>query len=108
MSEKTKTRPTYSPEFKAEAVAKCLNIGVNATSKELGIPSITLRSWMPKAVKSPGEKPSYEDLEREVQKLRREVGYINEINRVLKKARRYSQPARWEVSGERFDIARIP
>lgn len=89
MSEKTKTRPTYSPEFKAEAVAKCLNIGVNATSKELGIPSITLRSWMPKVsgtVKSPGEKPSYEELEREVQKLRREVGYINEINRVLKKS----------------------
>src|SRR5689334_9666149 len=89
VSEKTRTRSTYSPEFKAEAVAKCLNIGVNATSKELGIPPVTLRSWMPKdncAVQSPGEKPSYEELEQEVQKLRREVGYINEINRVLKKS----------------------
>ena len=49
MSEKTRKIPTYSPEFKAEAVAKCQNIGVNATSKELGVPSVTLRDWILKS-----------------------------------------------------------
>jgi transposase-like protein len=89
VSEKTKKRPSYSPEFKSQAVAKCLNIGVNATSRELGVSSVTLRDWVQKSggkhVPS-GTKPSYEELEREVQKLRREVGYINEINRILKKS----------------------
>ena len=89
MSEKARKRPTYTPEFKAEAVAKCLNIGVNATSKELGVSPVTLRTWMLKdggSPGSPGAKPSYEELEREVQKLKREVGYITEINRILKKS----------------------
>ena len=89
MSEKTRKIPTYSPEFKAEAVAMCQNIGVNATSKELGVPSVTLRDWILKSGSrgpSSGTKPSYEELEREVQKLRREVGYMNEINRILKKS----------------------
>lgn len=89
MSEKSRKRPTYSPDFKAEAVAKCLNIGVNETNKELGVSLVTLRDWMLKSQSSsssPGSKPTYEELEREVQKLRREVGYINEINRVLKKS----------------------
>ncbi len=89
MSDKTRKRPIYSPEFKAEAVAKCLNIGVIMTSKELGVASVTLRDWMLKAGGNPaatGVKPSYEELEREVQKLRREVGYVSEINRILKKS----------------------
>ena len=33
VSEKLRKRAVYSPEFKAEAVAKCLNIGVNETSR---------------------------------------------------------------------------
>jgi len=87
VSEKLRKRAVYSPEFKAEAVAKCLNIGVNETSRELGVTPVTLRHWMVKSQNAPlGSKPTYEELEREVQKLRREVGYVNEINRILKKS----------------------
>ena len=89
MTEKARKRQIYSSEFKAEAVAKCLNIGVNAVSKELGVTRATLSNWAERSEGQPsttGTKPSYEDLEREVQKLRKEVGYINEINRILKKS----------------------
>ena len=89
MKEKARKRQVYSSEFKAEAVAKCLNIGVNAASIELGVTTVSLRDWVLKSEAKPsstGAKPTYEDLEREVQKLRKEVGYINEINRILKKS----------------------
>lgn len=89
MPEKSRKRPTYSPEFKAEAVAKCLNIGIYETGRELGVSPSTLRLWILKSEGEPspsGSKPTYDELEREVQKLRREVGYVNEINRILKKS----------------------
>ena len=87
MSEKPKKRPNYSSEFKAAAVAKCLEIGVNATSRELGVSYVTLRNWVSTSESAPtsGAKPTYDQLEKENRKLRREIGYINAINRVLKK-----------------------
>ena len=88
MTEKKKTRQSYSPEFKAEAVAKCLEIGVSRTSKELGVTAITLKNWMVKSQRGPVDdgKPSYEDLERENRRLKKELGYVGEINKILKKS----------------------
>lgn len=89
MKVKGKKLEVYSSEFKAEAVAKCLKIGASKASIELGVSKSTLHGWMTKAREVPqssGEKPSYEELELEVQRLRREVGYVNEINRILKKS----------------------
>jgi len=79
VSEKTRKIPTCSPVFNTKTIAKSQNIGVNAISKELGIPSVTLRDWIQKSGTtgpSSGAKPSYEELEREVQKLRREVAVL--------------------------------
>ena len=106
MIKKKRVRPTYSTEFKAEAVAKCLEVGACQTSKELGIPYVTLRNWVTKAGQgliSAEDKPSYEDLERENNRLKKELGYVNEINKVLKKSTRYSQAERWEVCGDRYN-----
>ena len=88
MTEKKTKRSTYSAEFKAQAVAKCLEIGINEASKELGVAPATLRSWVQKSKRGPRSdgKPSYEDLEREVKRLRKEIGYIQDINEVLKKS----------------------
>ena len=88
MSENKKTRPSYSTEFKAQAVAKCLEIGVNLTSEELGVSTASLKNWVLKSKQSPRPdgKPSYEDLEREVRRLRKEIGYVSEINKILKKS----------------------
>lgn len=88
MIEKKSLRPTYSTEFKAAAVAKCADIGVPRTSKELGVASSTLNEWRNRAEKAsePKSKPSYDELEKEVHRLRKELGYVNEINRILKKS----------------------
>ncbi len=89
MNEKKRTRPTYSPEFKVEAVAKCAEIGVNRTSKELGVSPASLNKWCLAARSGPSApdgKPSYQDLEKEILRLRKEMGYVNEINKILKKS----------------------
>ena len=88
MSEKKKTWKHYSKEFKAEAVAKCSEIGINATSRELGVSIASLRIWRDRAnsESSSENKPSYADLERENRKLRKELGYVKDINEVLKKS----------------------
>lgn len=88
MSEKKRTRQSYSAEFKEEAVRKCRESNANRVSKELGISVATLRNWLIRSESGPTEngKPSYEDLERENQRLRKELGYVNEINDILKKS----------------------
>lgn len=89
MSERKRTRPTYSREFKAQAIAKCLEIGIAKASQELGVSQAALRIWRDKSEQGnqyqPG-KPSYEDLEKENRRLKRELGYVNEVNEILKKS----------------------
>lgn len=90
MESKDNTIPNYSDEFKSAAVAKYLKIGASRTCRELGIASSTLYKWKekfnPKVKSNPENKPSYEDLEKENQKLKKELGYISEINNILKKS----------------------
>ena len=79
----------HSPEFKAAAVLKVAQIGLKQTSKELGIASSTLSTWCKKAsidASNSSDKPSYEDLEKENRRLKKEIGYIEDINEVLKKS----------------------
>ena len=87
MSEKKK-RTRYSPEFKTEALKRCKDDSDLRVSQELGIPLVTLKSWIAKAKRSPMEKgkPSYEELEKELKKLKKEIGYVKDINEVLKKS----------------------
>tara|TARA_B100001248_G_C27395404_1_gene465204 strand:+ start:1871 stop:2170 length:300 start_codon:yes stop_codon:yes gene_type:complete len=80
----------YSEEFKREAVARCEAVGPAKTCEELGIASSLLYSWKKKygddtLVKDP-KKPSYADLEKENRRLKKELGYLDEINKVLKKS----------------------
>ena len=88
MIQKKRTRPTYSQEFKDQAVAKYLELGLTKTCKELGISAGSLRKWIDKSnYASPtSEKPSYEDLEAENRRLKKELGYVSEINNILKKS----------------------
>ena len=88
MSGKKKSRPSYSSEFKAEAIRKCLESSVNQASNELGVYTGALRSWISKAQLGPSDKakPSYTDLERENRQLKKELGYVSETNSILKKS----------------------
>ena len=89
MSKEKKSSRPYSSEFKAEAVARCLRSSVSETSRELGVNTTTLRDWIRKSgndTKPGSEKMSYEELEKENQRLKKEIGYISQINDILKKS----------------------
>lgn len=80
----------YSNEFKQEAVARSKIVGISDTCEELGVSKAALSRWrkefsIGKLTKSK-DKPSYSDLEKENRRLKKELGYVEEINRVLKKS----------------------
>lgn len=82
---------SYTEEFKREAVARSQAVGVTRACEELDINSSTIYDWIkkysgPPSPKKSENKPSYEELEKEVRKLKRELGYMEEINKVLKKS----------------------
>lgn len=90
MDTREKTTKSYSKEFKLEAIARSKVNGKRKTCEELGIASSSLHRWShefsDQVPNKTTNKPSYQDLENEVKKLKKELGYIEEINRVLKKS----------------------
>lgn len=90
MESEKKQRKYYSPEFKAEAVVLCKKIGLTKACEQLGVSSAALSRWKRKqpetSLSGSHSKPSYEELEKEVRRLKKELGYVEEINRVLKKS----------------------
>lgn len=82
---------SYTEEFKREAVARSEAVGVTRACEELDITSSTIYGWIKKYSDSPSSKtsenkPSYEELEKENRRLKKELGYMEEINKVLKKS----------------------
>lgn len=89
-SKNKQTRRQYDEEFKKEAVRLSKENGVKSTAQDLGICEPTLSKWRKKYLdpkSSPSEEsPTYEDLFKENQKLKKEMGYLKDINEVLKKS----------------------
>ena len=88
----SKSYKTYTTEFKKDAVELSNELGLSKASKELGIPTSTIGSWK-KALRTSDEgvslkdgEPSYNELLKEVKRLRKEAEYNNKINDVLKKS----------------------
>lgn len=81
---------SYTEEFKREAVSRAQAVGTTKACEELGISRSIIYSW--KAKYSTGleltkvDRPSYEELQKENRKLKKELGYMEEINKVLKKS----------------------
>lgn len=84
------TKKSYTEEFKREAVARSKAIGATKTCKELDIASSLLYGWKSKfddgTIVKTTKKASYDELEKEVKRLKKELGYMDEINKVLKKS----------------------
>ena len=87
METKTKKK-VYTKEFKLQAVERAKAVGNSKTSDELGVSIASLSAWrrMLDPSKADNSKPSYEELQKEVKRLKRELGYVEEINKVLKKS----------------------
>ena len=82
----------FSGEFKLEAIELREKIGFTKTGQELDIDLATLLNWRNKQKSNSASdgKKSYAELEQEIRRLSKENGYLKEINKVLKKAQRFS------------------
>jgi transposase len=80
-------RPTYAPEFRAEAVKRVRSspASVAAVARDLGVTVGTLRRWLA-ATRPPPEVPLTEDERSELRRLRRENRTLREERDILKKA----------------------
>ena len=86
MTEPTKRRPRrrFSEEFKREAVALYRSSGVSAAqvSEELGVSESLLYRWAREYSdeKMPADRPSYEELEKELRRTRRELDFLKKAS----------------------------
>ena len=80
-------RPTYSPEFRAEAirVARTSTESLPTIARDLGVSIWTLRTWV-KETRPASEAPLTTDERTELQDLRRHVRQLREERDILKKA----------------------
>ena len=80
-------RPTYTPEFRAEAVrlARTSSAPLTAIARDLGVSIWSLRKWV-NAATSPSRPPLREAERLELQRLRREVRELRMEREILKKA----------------------
>jgi transposase len=80
-------RPTYAPEFRAEAVRRVRNSDDSLLSiaRELGITSTTLKTWVEASRPKP-EVPLTDDERVELKRLRKEVRELRMEREILKKA----------------------
>jgi len=82
----------FSSEFKKEAIILADRTGNSRAAKDLGINESSIRTWRKKLnptsldlIKGKNKK-SYADLEKENRRLKKELGWMEEINKVLKKS----------------------
>lgn len=86
-SKSKRAKRTFSEEFKEEAIALGQKIGNSQAARELGLNESQIRQWKKKLEGSDSaNKKSYAELEKEVNRLSKELGYMKEINDVLKKS----------------------
>jgi transposase len=80
-------RPTYAPEFKAEAIRRVRNSSdsIATIARDLGITERSLRTWLKDSRPEP-ETPLTSDERSELLQLRKEVGQLRMERDILKKA----------------------
>ncbi|AXJ02305.1 transposase [Cyclonatronum proteinivorum] len=87
--EKTKTRKTYTAEFKRQAVERALeNNDVMQTARDLGVDHTSIRKWI-KDVQQNADQAfpgSGNPRNNEIKAIKREISKLREENEILKKA----------------------
>jgi transposase len=84
-------KPTYSAEFKTEAVTLVLKQGytIGKAATNLGISASALRQWVHKAQDLGLAPKNSEPLEKELRELKRELARTRQERDILKKAMAY-------------------
>ena len=89
MEEKTRrAKRQFAEEFKKEAIELAKKVGNSQAARDLGLNEAQIRQWKNKynpPASSSGVK-TYADLEKENKRLSKELFYLKEINKVLKKS----------------------
>lgn len=80
-------RPTYAPEFRAEAVKRVRTTDepVSRIARDLGIGHATLKNWVEASRPKP-EVPLTDDERIELKRLRKQVRELEMEREILKKA----------------------
>ena len=80
-------RPTYAPEFTAEAVrlVRTSSDPITKSARDLGVSMSTLRLWVA-ATRPTSDVPLTDDERSELRRLRREVRELRMERDILKKA----------------------
>jgi transposase len=83
-----RTNRKFTNEFKKEATLLASRVGNAQAARDLGVNESQIRQWKMKLNSNNqfNSKKSYEELERENKKLNKELFYMKEINKVLKKS----------------------
>jgi transposase len=84
-----RTRPPYSPEFRAEAVRLIHDGGtISQVAKDLGCSDVSLRAWVKQADLDEGRRKDglTSDERSELAALRRRVRVVEQEREILKKA----------------------
>ena len=84
-----RSKPSYPPEFKAEAVrlVGSRDRSLSRLAKDLGVADQTLRTWVRHAESDDGGRDALVPNEREeLRQLRREVRTLRQEREILKKA----------------------
>ena len=91
-------RRKYTQSFQIEALRLAESVGVISAAKRLGIPDSTLSNWMVKSahgrfsrleISAPAGKRGASELERENERLRRELANAQADLEIVKKAAAY-------------------
>lgn len=86
---KARSRRSFTPEFKAEIVERCLrgDRSVGQVARDFDLTETAVRAWVHQAETDAGERAGLTTEEREeLTRLRREIRRLREDNETLKRA----------------------
>lgn len=81
-----RTRPSYTLEFKRQAVNLAGRLGLNRAAKELGVSQGSIRTWKENQKKDEPKAAKEINLEEENRRLQKENEELKKVNYILRRA----------------------
>lgn len=81
-----RSRPSYTPEFKRQAVSLAERLGLSRAAKELGVSRGSIKTWKDNQKKEGPREAKEINLEEENRRLQKENEELKKINYILRRA----------------------